>query len=147
KDVTGALATAEVLGRFAQFGVMSAFYWGAPPQTSPSRFGFLAYRNFDGKGGRFLDLYVPTTSEGGVSLFASRDANGKHLVVIALNLSPPTGYAAQLDVASCGAVASRQAYVYTDGASAFAPSPAAQGDAGDQPLPPWSITVLDLHLR
>ena len=34
--VTGALSAAEALGRFAQFGVTSAFYWTFPPEGSPT---------------------------------------------------------------------------------------------------------------
>jgi hypothetical protein len=149
KDITGALSTAEVLGRFAQFGVTSAFYWTAPPQTSPSGFGFLAYRNFDGKGGHFLDSYIPSTPVDGASIFVSRDPDGKHLVVVAVNLTSDAPLAAELDVGSCGAVATQQAYVYTDGATAFAASPASPGEGNilKQALPPWSITVIDAHLR
>ena len=149
KDATGALATAEALGRFAQFGVTSAFYWTAPGAGASSTFGFLAYRNFDGRGGRFLDWYVPTTASAGVSVFASRDADRKHVVVVAINLSPDTPLLAELDLTTCGTVASQQAYVYSFGASTFAPTAPVTGDATPvrQALAPWSITVVDLHLR
>jgi hypothetical protein len=149
KDVTGALATAETLGRFGQFGVTSAFYWTAPPQGSSSAAGFLAYRNFDGKGGHFLDSYVPSTVVDGASVFVSRDGEGKHLVIVVVSLTPDAPLAAELDVSSCGAIASQQAYVFSDGAAAFAASPAVPG-AGSvikQGLQPWSITVIDAHLR
>jgi hypothetical protein len=145
--ISGALAIAESLGRFAQFGVASAFYWTAPPPGSPGTQGFLAYRNFDGKGGRFLDWYIPTTSASGdVSLFASRDEAGKHVVLVALNLSPSVATLAQIDTGSCGAVASRTAYSFVSGASKFEPSegPPTQKATLDQVLPPWSITVIDL---
>ncbi len=149
KDATGALATAEALGRFAQFGVTSAFYWTAPATASSSSFGFLAYRNFDGKGGHFLDLYVPTTAPDRISIFASRDAGGKHVVVVAINLSPDTPVSAEIDFGGCGAVASRQAYVYSFGAARFEPTTAAQVTAGplQQPIAPWSIAVMDIQMQ
>jgi hypothetical protein len=147
KDITGALATAEALGRFAQFGVTSAFYWTAPPPGSPSTFGFLAYRNFDGKGGRFLDWYLPTTATSGVSLFVSRDAGAKHLVAVAINMSPDTPLLADIDSSSCGALASHQAYAYSRDAAAFVAEPTRAGDSLEQLLLPWSITVIDLRLR
>jgi hypothetical protein len=149
KDITGALATAETLGRFAQYGVASAFYWTAPPPGSPSGSGFVAYRNFDGKGGRFLDEFVPTSAVEGASVFVSRDGDGKHLVIVAINLMPDTAVSAELDVASCGAVASQQSYVYADGSPAFTAAPATQaaGSTVKQGLAPWSITVIDAHLR
>jgi len=150
KDVTGALATAEVLGRFAQFGVASAFYWTAPAQDSQSTFGFLAYRNFDSHGGRFLDWYVPTTTTEGVSAFASRDDERKHLVIVVINLSPDAQVDANLDVGACGALASERTYVYTQNAGAFAPASDAQPATGPtvtRSLAPWSISVIDAHLR
>ena len=148
KHITGALATAEALGRFAQFGVTSAFYWTLPPPGAPSTQAFLAYRNFDGKGGHFLDWYVPATTSEGASLFASRDEEGKHLVAIAINLSPDTALLAEVDLKACGSVASRQAYVYARGAAGFTASQPVREAAStfDQPLPPWSITVLDIEL-
>jgi hypothetical protein len=152
KDITGALATAEALGRFAQFGVTSAFYWTAPEAGSPSSFGFLAYRNFDGRGGHFLDWYVPTSAPDGVSVFASRDSqDGKHLVVVALNLSPENALSAQFDVASCGTATSQRTYSYVGGSGGLAAADSSGSVAGramlEAPLPPWSITVLDVHLQ
>jgi hypothetical protein len=147
--ISGALAIAETLGRFAQFGVTSAFYWTAPPAGSPGAQGFLTYRNFDGKGGHFLDWYIPSTSASSdVSLFASRDQEGKHVILVALNLSPDVATLAKIDTGSCGAIASRQAYSFVSGASRFEASdaPPTHDATLDQVLPPWSITVIDLGL-
>jgi hypothetical protein len=149
KDITGALAIGEALGRFAEFGVTSAFYWTAPPRGSPGSFGFLAYRNFDGQGGRFLDLYIPTTAAAGTSLFASRDADGKHLVLVALNMQAETSLLADIDVSTCGTPVSQQAYSYGKGSQAFEASTPMASTAGvlQLPLAPWSITTIDVKLR
>jgi len=147
KHISGALATAEALGRFAQFGVASAFYWTVPPPGSASAQGFAAYRNFDGKEGHFLDWYMPTTTPPGVSLFASRDDEGEHVVAVAINmLAEPR--LAEVYLGGCGAIASVRAYVYADGSTGFVAARApAGGTAGiAQSLPPWSITVLDVRL-
>ncbi len=146
--ITGALATAEALGRFAQFGVASAFYWSVPPAGSPTIQGFLTYRDFDGKAGRFLDWYVPSTPTPEMSLFVSRDAEGKHLVAVAVNMSPDTAVLAQLDLRSCGAISSRQAYVYSQASPGFVPSdsPKEGPVSASRVLPPWSVTVLDIRL-
>jgi hypothetical protein len=147
KHITGALATAEALGRFAQFGVTSAFYWTHPAAGSASAQGFLAYRNFDGKGGRFLDWYLPATSPSGVSVFVSRDEEGKHVVAVIINMAADETRLAQVDVQTCGAVASRRTYTYAGGAGFIAqPPPQASASSIEQTLPPWSITVLDLQL-
>jgi hypothetical protein len=152
KDVTGALATAETLGRFAQYGITSAFYWTAPAPDSQSTFGFLAYRNFDGHGGRFLDWYVPTspaTAPDGISVFASRDDERKHMVLVVINMSPDASTEANIDVGSCGAIASQQAYAYAKNGSGFAPVDPSQGTGSAlvRTVAPWSITVIDTHLR
>ena len=161
-SMSGALATAEALGRFGQFGLTSAFYWTYPPAESPTAFAFLAFRNFDGKGGRFLDWSLPTvvpapakTLLGAtrddaplVSLFASRDAEGKHVVALAINASPDMPVTARIDVGSCGAVATRQAHQMIRGSHGLVAAPPVVGPAGviEQFLPPYSITVVDIHL-
>jgi hypothetical protein len=146
--ITGALSAAEALGRFAQFGVTSAYYWTHPPAGSPTLQGFLAFRSFDGKGGRFLDWYLPSKADEGASLFASRDEAGKHLVLVAINMSPDTAMLAKIDVGSCGPVASHQAFAYVRGGRNIAAGQLVQGGAPalEQVLPPWSITVIDVLL-
>jgi hypothetical protein len=148
-DITGALATAEALGRFAQFGVTSAFYWTAPPAKSESAAGFRAYRDFDGKGGHFLDLYVPSDQAQGASFFASREADGSRMVVVALNLSPDTAQTAQLDLSACGTVESHQEYTHVQGTAGLSPSGNVRQATTtvERSLPPWSIVVFDIRLR
>ncbi len=150
--MSGALAIADVLGRFGQFGATSAFYWVYPAENSPGMWAFRAYRNFDGKGGRFLDWSQPTTGTPDVPMFASRDDTGTHAVAIILNDSRKDAVTAQIDLSSCGKVDGSQAYSYTGssrGLAAVDPSvPLAPGSAKlSQVLPPYSITVLDVHLN
>ncbi|HXN31231.1 MAG TPA: hypothetical protein VN894_05190, partial [Polyangiaceae bacterium] len=99
-------------------------------------------------GGRFLDWYLPTTSSEGASLFASRDEDGRHVVAVAINMSPDSALVGELDLGACSPLVSHQAYLYTRGAPGFAAQEAVRGPATtfDQPLPPWSITVLDVVL-
>jgi hypothetical protein len=145
---SGALAAAEALGRFAQFGVTSAFFWTFPAKNALTAQGFLAYRNFDGKGGRFLDYFVPVDASGPVSFFASRDSEGKHMVLVAINASPDEAVMAKLDLSTCGTPTSAAAFGYVKGSSAIAAFPTApESSAGTtaQLLPPYSITVVDLR--
>jgi Glycoside hydrolase family 44 len=146
--MSGALAIADVLGRFGQFGVTSGFYWTYPPENSPAMWAFRAYRNFDGKGGRFLDWSEPTKAVPEISLFASRDDSGAHLVAIVLNQSRKDAVNAQIDLASCGKVDATQGYTYTGSSHGFVAAPAGAPTATklSQVLPPYSITILDLHL-
>ncbi len=148
EHMSGGLAIAEALGRFGQQGLLSAFYWVYPPDESPGAWAFRAYRDYDGKGGRFLDWSEPARGARNVSVFASRDDAGTHLVSVVLNLSSKDAVMGDIDVSSCGKVVSRQAYVYDGRASGFAaadePPPAAP--VLSEVLPPYSITVLDLRL-
>jgi hypothetical protein len=145
--MSGALAIAEAFGRFGQNGLTSAYYWVYPPDGSPGAYAFLAYRNFDGKGGHFLDWSQPATGSSNVSVFASRDETGTHLVAILLNESNKDAALGKIDVSSCGTVSSEKGYVYTGRATGFATlPPGTTTPVLTQVLPPYSITVLDLGL-
>jgi glycosyl hydrolase family 44 len=148
--MSGALAIAESLGRFGQFGVTSAFYWfGIPPET-PAFQAFRAFRNFDGKGGRFLDLSIPTQGPPGVSLFASRDTSGSHIVAVALNLDPTYQVHAEVDLSSCGGAGARRVFTYTPGMTGLSEqgaTNAASDTSARVTLPPYSINVIDITTR
>ena len=146
--IVGALALAEVLGRFAQGGITSAYYWTAPKKDSPAYWAFRAYRNFDGRGGRFLDRFVESTAPDGASLFVSRDEGGTHVVAILINFSNDHGLKAKIDLASCGSVASRRSFIYAGYPGGFG-EPKTQPGGGsviEETVPPYSITVLDLAM-
>jgi hypothetical protein len=144
---SGGLAQAEALGRFGTEGLTAAFYWYLPPKDSPAYWAFRAYRNFDGKGGRFLDLSVPVVSPASLaSLFVSRSEGGDHLVAVLLNLDPDEALAAEIDLGACAPAYRERAFVYTGGKGGFTPAPASQSSAGvlRRTVPPYSMTVLDL---
>jgi hypothetical protein len=149
QHMSGGLAVAEALGRFAQGGVRAAFYWTYPPDRSPAFWAFRAYRNFDGAGGHFLEESLPTGAPPGTSLFASRDPRGSHLVAIALNLRPERVLRPTLTLTGCGAVTKQAIFQYVGDPDGFAPvasSPSASGPPMPA-LPPSSITVFDLLLE
>ena len=145
KHMSGGLATAEALGRFGQGEVTSAFYFSYPPAASPAYWAFRAYRNFDGHGGHFLDTSVPTHAEPETSIFASRSDDGKHLVLIVLNLSPDFARDAAVDLHTCGAAGEVFTYTYTGGPTGFVKGTGSlAGGSIAADLPPYSITVLDV---
>ncbi|HEY3493283.1 MAG TPA: hypothetical protein VGK73_01300, partial [Polyangiaceae bacterium] len=106
------------------------------------------FRNFDGRGGRFLDWSVSTESAPGVSFFASRDEATHELVGVILNLSPDHAVEAQIDVGTCGVPAKYRSYGYRAGEPELAERTVAApvGRVLGQELPPWSITVIDVPL-
>ena len=147
--MSGGLATAEALGRFGTEGVTSAYYWTAPTPGSPSSWAFRAFRNFDGRGGRFLDQSVGANVQGGsgsnenLSLFASRSAAQNKVVLVVLNTDPASERTANISLADCGRLRSFETFRYTGG-SGFAVDTAyaARRDAIAVRLPPYSITVV-----
>ena len=146
--MSGGLAIAETLGRFGQQGLTSAFYWSKVPYNSPGFYAFRAYRNFDGKGARFLDLSVPARGADQVSLFASRDESGTHLVAIALNLDPAVAAEAELDVSSCGHPSGSRTFVYGPGRSSITLENSHHADQTllHEVIPPYSLKIIELTL-
>ncbi len=149
--MSGGLALAEALGRFAEHGLRSAFYWTTPKPKTPAYWGFRAFRNYDGAGGRFLDEFISSVAPEGTSLFVSRDKANSRIVAIALNLQPTTAAKASLDMGSCGAVASYTVYTYAGRPPNFvsagrqAVQPGAKGPSAL--LAPYSIAVFDIQLQ
>jgi Glycoside hydrolase family 44 len=147
QHISGALALAEVLGRFGTEGVDYAFYWFMPPKNSPAAWAFRAYRDFDGKGGHFLSRSMKTLMTTGVSLFASRDESGQHLVLVALNFDPKTARNTKILLDGCAPIATRKKFVYFAGAEALIEDSEKAGGELDETLTPYSINVFDIMLK
>ncbi len=147
KHIAGGVALAEALGRFAQFGVSHAFYWTYPKKPSPAYWAFRAFRNYDGKGGRFLDRIVPTSAPSGTSVYASKDESGKTWVVVALNFSADRPADASIALDGCAAPKGVTSFLYTGGDQGFVPGAIkADGAKLVGKLPPYSITVIEVTL-
>lgn len=148
KHMSGGLAQAETLGRFAQGNITSAFFWQYPPKDSPTFWAFRAFRNYDGKQGRFLDNYLESSAGPGASLFASRNDEGTKMVAIALNFEPDLAMQTSLDLSSCGRIASVRMFGYTGEPTGFAERKPESPPASllRETLPPYSITVFEIEL-
>jgi hypothetical protein len=145
--MSGALAIAETLGRFAEYGVDAAFYWTVPPPGSAAELAFRAYRQSDGRGGPFQDFFVPSTATPGTSVFASRDRSGQRLVLVVLNFSPTSELTESVDLGSCGETSQVVARALSDPRAGFVPSRAAVVSGRlEGTLPAYSINVFDIRL-
>lgn len=147
QHISGALALAEALGRFGSEGIDYAFYWYLPPKNSPAYWAFRAYRNFDGKGGQFLARSMDARSSSDVSLFASRDESGKHIVVIALNLDPTKAAQASINLLGCDPIATRRKFAYGADNQSIEEQGSKAGGNLDETLAPYSINVFDIVLK
>ena len=88
QHISGAIASADVLGIFGRQGVRLATLWELNADESYTYAAFRAYRNYDGSGGRFGDTSVQATTSdvATATVYASVDAaNPDHVVIIAIN--------------------------------------------------------------
>jgi hypothetical protein len=136
--ISGGLALAEALGRFAEAGIASTFYWTAPPRGSAAYWAFRAYRNFDGKGGRFGDMFLKVISLDRLSVFISRDEG--RLAIVAVNARDESVPIA-LQLAGCGEPVQVRQFTYAGGPDGFAER------KPETAFPPQSISVMEIRLR
>ena len=143
---SGGLATAEALGRFAEAGITAAFYWTAPPRGSPAFWAFRAFRDFDGAGAAFEDLFAGAVTQDRLSVFISRNQAATRLVLVAVN-GRDSAAEVRLRLEGCGAPAAVRRFV-----AAGADFTLRAGDrltpSQDAPalLPPQSISVVEVQL-
>jgi hypothetical protein len=79
--ISGAIASADVLGIFGQEGVGLACNWDLGVPEPFMRAAFRAYRNFDGAGGQFGDTSIEaTTSDVGHLLPGLHPARGNSVL-------------------------------------------------------------------
>ncbi len=145
--ISGGLATAEALGRFGQQRLDAAFHWGELKEGTPGYWAFRAFRNFDGKGGRFQDVGLPVHEMPQVSLFASRDAAGTKLVLVLINRQSTTKQVADVLLQGCGNVTAARRFSYGVGSKELSEAASEIKPTGvAATLEPYSITVLDLSM-
>ncbi len=142
--ISGALATAEALGRFGQLGLKAAYYWAKPASGTPTFWAFRAYRNYDGQGAHFLDLSLKTASPTQLSAFASRDEAASRFVLVLLNLDPTFTTDLSFDTSSCGSIARGRSFSYASGQEGITLDVATPG-AGPSKLAaaPYSIKIVE----
>jgi hypothetical protein len=92
-DISGAIASADVLGIFGAYGVDMAMLWPLNGNESFTYAAFQAYRSYDGKGAAFGDVSVEatTTDVPDSSVYGSiTSSDTSKLVVIAINKATTT---------------------------------------------------------
>ncbi|HEX3777847.1 MAG TPA: glycoside hydrolase family 44 protein [Polyangiaceae bacterium] len=148
--ISGGVATAEALGRFGKEGLDSAFYWDGPKAGTATFWAFRAFRNFDGKGGHFLDISLPTRDAEKVSIFASRDEPGTHLVAVIVNRDPTFAIDATVELDRCGHATTSRAFSYDAQSTKLTEVEVKNGEtAGTVSVSaqPYSFTVIDLNVQ
>ena len=145
--ISGAVASADVLGIFGREGVGLANFWELNPSEAFSYAAFRVFRNFDGAGAAFGDTSIIATSTlpATATVYASLDASDPTRVVIVAINKTTSSKTVGLTVAHPTNFTKLAAYVLA-GASptivSASPVTATSTNAFRATLPALSVTVL-----
>jgi hypothetical protein len=149
--MSGAVAQAEALGRFGQYGVTSAYLWTHPKENTEQYWGFRSFRNYDGKGSNFGQFSVKAAITGAgtreLSAFGSADAFTKQKTVVLVNRSSTVPYRATIQPTRCGSGTTLRQWTYGGGPKGFVEQAQQVPRAGsfEVSVDPWTITVLRIE--
>jgi hypothetical protein len=87
EDINGALAQADVLGIFGREGLDLATLWGPPRADQPGAFAFRMYRNYDGQGSQYGDIWVESSSaeQEQLAIYGSQRSKDGALTLMVIN--------------------------------------------------------------
>ncbi len=145
--ISGAVAQAEALGRFGQFGISAAYLWTHPAQNSEQYWGFRAFRNYDGKGSNFGSIGVVSEVTGSdtadLSVFASTDTLTRQKTLVLVNRSSSVAFDTSIGFSRCGRTSSAGLWSYAGGASGYSRRVLPVNDATVRTrVAPWTVQVL-----
>ncbi len=155
-DITGGLATADVLGIWGREDVYLANYWAYPPKNSPPYLAFKLFRNADGGGHGFGDVACAASSPDPdkLSVYAATDSRTGDLTLVLLNKMPKATVTAPLTLA--GGKAGGPVKMWRFSADTFKASKDGKSGALTAfppralpkalTLPPYSVTLLRVPL-
>ncbi len=111
--ITGAIATTDVLGIFAKYGIYLATYWPLSSNTSYIQAAYQMYRNYDGNGSAFGSELMPSHTSDSVntSIYVARKTGSHQLHIIAINKNLTTETPSQFTIHGIASIT--QALVYT----------------------------------
>jgi hypothetical protein len=150
RHISGALATADVLGIFGREDVFAAALWGSDDDVPFFHAAFYCYSNFDGQGGRFGEISVAaaTSNHEATSVYASVDPGRDDRVAVVV-LNKGTGAAnATIALNPPQSFRGGRAFQLTSASPALAPGPPLTAVAAGSfrvRLPPSSVVTLELR--
>ena len=143
-QISGAIATADVLGIFGKYHVYMANHWGTV--TSFLASAYKIYRNYDGKNSEFGDIGVPavTDNNDSTSVYAARSSiDSSSLDIIAINKSQVTAAIATIAITSSDTYTNGRVFMLQKDTTAIVDRgtvPNITGNSFTYQLPPESIT-------
>jgi hypothetical protein len=147
-DISGAIASADVLGIFGAYGVAMAMMWPMNGDEAYTYAAFDAYRNYDGHGAAFGDTSIEATTSdvADSSVYASLDSTDvSKMVIVAINKATSSKKAG---IAVNHSVVYTKMNVYTITAAggsmlvAGTPFASVATNAFDYTMPAQSVSVL-----
>jgi len=139
-DISGAIATADVLGIFGQQDVGLADLWPLNGTESFTYTAFRAFRNYDGAGGTFGDISVPATSSNVplATVYASLSSSDpKKVVIVAINKGT-TAKSAAIKLTANYAYTKAKVFTITAGGG---PNVVAQADVATAATNAWNYAM------
>jgi hypothetical protein len=88
EHINGAVAQADILGIFGEYGLDLAALWGPPDASQvPGLVAFEIYRNYDGKGAKFGDTALASTSadQSQLSVYGALRSTDLAVTVVVIN--------------------------------------------------------------
>lgn len=149
KNISGALAQADVLGLWGRYGLFAASHWGLDAADDPYQLaGFRAFIDYDRKGSRFgdLGLEVAGVPPAEASVYAALDSKDRRRMTVVLINKTPSPRAFALGFRAFPA-ASGRAFVVRSGAHAspVVSAVAVRDGRASFTLPALSLATLELR--
>jgi Glycoside hydrolase family 44 len=113
-SINGALTQADVLGVFGREQLDLATLWGPPDSTQPGAYAFRIYRNYDGAGSRYGDVWVQaeSTDQSQLALYAAQRSSDGALTLVVLNKTG-SALASPISVANFPPASAVKGYQYS----------------------------------
>ena len=147
-DITGAIATADVLGILGREHVDMAHIWPLSQKEPFTSAGVRTFRNFDGKSGEFGDVGIAATNSDTVntSVYAGlSSSNPNRVVVVAINKKSDVALSAGIRLAHPANLGTAKVYVLAGTSAEIVAAPglaATDVNAFTYSMPPRSVSVL-----
>ena len=116
EHINGALAQADLLGIFGQYGLDLATLWGPPDETQlPGLIAFEIYRNYDGANSKFGGTALASTSaaQGQLAVYGALRSSDHAVTVVVINKTYGA-LTSTLSLANLTATGSAKVYQYSN---------------------------------
>jgi len=146
-DISGAVATADVLGIFGRDGVGLASLWSLSDKEAYVNGAFQVFRDYDGKGASFGDtsIHADSSAIADASVYASMNASDvNHVVIVAINRATSDKQAA-LTLAHSQTFKTADVWLVSSASASPTAAPALQAvatNAFNTTLPARSVSVI-----